>query len=145
MPAVPENSKLLTGISVEESQDIESPESTSQVIISLLFYNWWFPQATPLLLDTFGSLLCCLLSCKNNLYWFDTMHCDIVQCFLSCFFQCKNTQWGKNVDTRSILARTSWSVILLLEWKLSCRRSDELNLVVLEYCRVVVVTLEIAI
>ena len=40
MPAVPENSRLLTGISVEESQDldIESPESTSQVIISLLLW-----------------------------------------------------------------------------------------------------------
>ena len=59
MPAVPENSRLLTGIldsdsvedldsvevsqdlnSVEESQDrdIESPESTSQVIISRCFY-----------------------------------------------------------------------------------------------------------
>ena len=41
MPAVPENSRLLTGISVEESQDldVESPELTSQVIISLLLYN----------------------------------------------------------------------------------------------------------
>jgi len=48
MPAVPENSRLLTGISVE------SPESTS--------------QATQLFLDTFGPLLCCLLCCKNNLY-----------------------------------------------------------------------------
>ena len=56
MPAVPENSRLLTGIldsdsvedlevsqdldSVEVSQDrdIESPESTSQVIISRCFY-----------------------------------------------------------------------------------------------------------
>ena len=33
MPAVPENSRLLTGISVE------SPESTSQVIFSLLLFH----------------------------------------------------------------------------------------------------------
>ena len=33
------------------------------------YFISFFSQATQLFLDTFGPLLCCLLCCKNNLYW----------------------------------------------------------------------------
>jgi len=59
MPTVPDKSRLLTKISVEDLDSVEVSQDREIEPTS---------QATSLLLDLIGVLFCCLLSCKNSLY-----------------------------------------------------------------------------
>ena len=116
MPTVPEKSRLLTGVLVEVLQDldIKSPESTSQVIISLLSYK---------LFGFFFRLHHCYWIHLES-YFVVFFHVKIVFIDLTrpivtlfnvswvAFSMQKYRERGKNVDAGSILAGTSWLVPL---------------------------------